>query len=69
MARYKQRIAAQWAQLTAEQHQHVTSHLSAYDIPADRQAIEAAAAAAGWRWTWGWEGAHQAEAMAVLTPL
>jgi hypothetical protein len=47
----------------------VTSHLSAYDIPADRQAIEAAAAAAGWRWSWGWHGAHQAEAMAVLTPL
>ena len=69
VARYKQRIAAQWSQMTAEQLQHVTSHLSAYDIPADRQAIEAAAAAAGWRWSWGWEGAHQAEAMAVLTPL
>jgi cyclopropane fatty-acyl-phospholipid synthase-like methyltransferase len=68
VARYKRRIAAQWPQLTAEQQQHVTSHLSTYDIPADRQAIEAAATVAGWRWSWGWHGAHQAEAMAVLTP-
>ena len=68
VARYKQRIAAQWPQLTAEQHDHVTSHLSAYDIPADRLAIEAAAGAAGWRWHWCWHGAHQAEALAVLTP-
>ena len=68
VARYKRRIAAQWPQLSAEQQQHVTSHLSTYDIPADRQAIEAAATAAGWRWSWGWHGAHQAEAMAVLTP-
>jgi hypothetical protein len=30
--------------------------------------IAAAAEAAGWRWHWGWQGAHQAEALAVLTP-
>ena len=68
VARYKERIAALWPQLTAEQQLHVTSHLSAYDIPADRQAIEAAAAAAGWQWHWGWNGAHKAEALALLRP-
>jgi hypothetical protein len=46
----------------------VISHLSRCDIPADRQAIAAAAEAAGWQWRWGWQGAHQAEALAVLTP-
>jgi hypothetical protein len=44
----------------------VISHLNRFDIPADRAAIAAAAEAAGWHWTWTWQGAHQAEAMAVL---
>lgn len=68
VARYRQRISAGWHQLTGEQQEHVTSHLSAYDIPADREAIAAAARTAGWRWHWAWQGAHNAEAMAVLTP-
>jgi len=67
IARYRQRIAAGWHQLTQEQQEHVTSHLSSYDIPADREAIATAARAAGWQWRWAWQGGHQAEAMAVLT--
>jgi len=68
VARYTRRITALWPQLTTEQQEHVISHLSRCDIPADRQAIAAAAEAAGWQWHWGWQGAHQAEALAVLTP-
>ncbi|MEB3234600.1 MAG: class I SAM-dependent methyltransferase [Cyanobacteriota bacterium] len=68
IARYQRRINASWPQLSAEQKDHVISHLSSFDIPADRAAIAAAARAAGWRWQWAWQGAHQAEAMAVLTP-
>jgi trans-aconitate methyltransferase len=66
--RYQQRIASRWPQLSAQQREHVSSHLAAYDHPADRAAIEATATAAGWHWSWAWNGAHQAEAMAVLTP-
>jgi len=66
--RYQQRIATGWPQLSAEQRDHVSSHLAAYDMPADRAAIAETAAACGWRWSWGWQGAHQAEALAVLTP-
>jgi SAM-dependent methyltransferase len=66
VARYTQRIQQGWPQLTAEQQEHVVSHLSHCDIPADRAAIAAAAETAGWRWTWAWQGAHKAEAMAVL---
>jgi len=69
VARYSRRITTLWPQLTAEQQEHVISHLSSHDIPADRQAIAAAAEAAGWQWHWGWQGAHQAEALAVLTPV
>ena len=66
VARYTQRIQQGWPQLTTEQQEQVISHLRGFDIPADRAAIAAAAAAAGWRWHWAWQGAHQAEAMAVL---
>jgi SAM-dependent methyltransferase len=69
VARYQRRINASWPQLSTEQKNHVISHLSGFDIPADREAIAAAATAAGWQWRWGWQGAHQAEALAVLTPL
>jgi cyclopropane fatty-acyl-phospholipid synthase-like methyltransferase len=68
VARYTRRITTLWPQLTTEQQEHVISHLSRCDIPADRQAIAAASEAAGWQWHWGWQGAHQAEALAVLTP-
>jgi hypothetical protein len=66
--RYINRIRSSWHQLNAEQQDHVISHLGGCDIPADREAIAAAARAAGWTWTWAWQGAHQAEALAVLTP-
>jgi len=69
VTRYQRRINASWPQLSAEQKNHVISHLSSFDIPADREAIAAAAAEAGWQWRWGWQGAYQAEAMAVLTPI
>ena len=68
VARYQQRIATSWPQLSAEQQEHCSSHLAAYDIPADRAAIAQVAEAAGWQWRWGWQGQHQAEALAVLTP-
>ena len=66
--RYQQRIASSWPQLSAQQREHVSSHLAAYDHPADRAAIEATAKAAGWQWRWAWNGRQHAEAMAVLTP-
>lgn len=68
IARYTSRIHNGWPQLSAEQKEHVINHLGSFDIPADREAIAAAAAEAGWQWHWAWQGAHQAEAMAVLTP-
>lgn len=44
------------------------THLSSFDIPADRTAITATAVATGWHWAWAWKGRHHAEALAVLTP-
>jgi len=55
-------------QLNAEQQEHVITHLSQFDLPADRASIQQSAEAAGWRWEWVWQGQHRAEAMAVLTP-
>ena len=66
--RYLNRIASSWPQLTAQQQEHVSSHLATYDNPADRGAIEEAASTAGWQWLWAWNGTHRAEAMAVLSP-
>ena len=66
--RYTRRIRTGWQPLSAEQQDHVIHHLSSFDIPADRAEIQAAAEAAGWSWRWAWDGAHSAEATAVLTP-
>ena len=66
--RYSQRVQGGWDVLDAEQRDHVIEHLSSFDIPAERGTIEAIAEAAGWRWRWTWQGAHRAEAVAVLTP-
>jgi phenylpropionate dioxygenase-like ring-hydroxylating dioxygenase large terminal subunit len=66
--RYVKRIRSGWQPLSAEQREHVETHLRSFDLPAERGRIEAMAEAAGWRWHWAWQGAHQAEAMAVLTP-
>jgi SAM-dependent methyltransferase len=66
--RYLERVASGWQPLTAAQREHVGHHLATYDMPADREAIVAAATAAGWRWRWAWQGQHQAEALAVLEP-
>ena len=66
--RYAERVERHWQALSDEQRQHVIDHLSSFDIPADREAIARAAESAGWRWQWCWQGAHEAEALAVLTP-
>lgn len=66
--RYIQRVETSWHPLTPEQRRHVIDHLSRFDIPADRAAIQATAEAAGWRWRWAWNGSHRSEAVAVLTP-
>jgi len=66
--RYGNRIQSSWGMLAAEQRQHVEQHLRSFDIPADRAAMQQAAEQEGWRWRWAWQGAHRAEAMALLTP-
>jgi len=66
--RYIQRVETSWHPLTPDQRRHVTDHLSRFDIPADRAAIQSVAEAAGWRWRWAWNGTHRSEAVAVLTP-
>jgi SAM-dependent methyltransferase len=67
-ARYVQRIENGWHGLEPEQRQQVIDHLSQWDIPADRAAIQLSAEAHGWHWQWIWQGCHQAEALALLTP-
>jgi ubiquinone/menaquinone biosynthesis C-methylase UbiE len=67
--RYCQRIRSGWGGLSRRQQEQVITHLSSFDIPADRTAIAATAEAAGWRWHWAWNGQHHAEALAVLTPI
>ncbi|MFS6827165.1 hypothetical protein [Cyanobium sp. ATX-6F1] len=67
--RYSARIRQGWAALTAEQQSQVIEHLSSFDIPAERGAIETVAQETGWQWQWAWQGQHRAEALAVLTPL
>lgn len=67
IGRYVHRIRTGWSMLTAEQQEHVISHLSSFDIPADRAEIQATAESCGWQWRWTWNGAHNAEATAVLT--
>ena len=67
--RYSQRIGGSWRELSQEQREQVLSHIHSFDIPADRGAIAASAEAAGWQWHWAWQGAHRAEALAVLTPI
>ena len=66
--RYMRRIRTGWQVLTDEQKDHVINHLSSFDIPADRAEIQATAESCGWQWRWAWDGAHSAEATAVLTP-
>jgi SAM-dependent methyltransferase len=67
--RYSDRIRQGWHGLTLEQQSQVIDHLSSFDIPAERGSIEALAQQAGWSWRWAWQGTHQAEALALLTPI
>ncbi len=69
VARYVERIRSGWTPLEPEQRQQVIDHLSQFDNPADREAIQRSAEACGWRWHWLWQGAHHAEALALLTPV
>ncbi len=66
--RYIQRVETNWHPLTPDQRRHVSDHLSRFDIPADRAAIQSVAEATGWSWRWAWNGTHRSEAVAVLTP-
>ena len=59
---------ASWSPLEPLQRQEVIEHLSQWDHPAERGAIEVLAAATGWHWRWAWQGSHGAEALALLTP-
>ena len=67
--RYTRRIESGWGVLDADQQAHVITHMHHFDLPAERDAIEAVAEACGWSWRWAWQGSHQAEALAVLTPV
>lgn len=66
--RYSTRVRHGWGALQAEQQHQVIAHLSSFDMPAERGAIEEVARQAGWHWRWAWQGQHRAEALAVLTP-
>jgi predicted TPR repeat methyltransferase len=65
--RYSERVRSHWP-LAPERQEQVINHLSRFDFPADRSAIEAIARASGWQWQWLWQGSQQAEALALLTP-
>ncbi len=67
VARYAERIRSGWDAIDADAREAIVTHMSAYDFPADRTAIVAAAERAGWSWQWTWQGSHRAEAVAVLT--
>jgi SAM-dependent methyltransferase len=67
LARYGERVR-HWSPLEPHQRQEVIEHLSQWDHPGERGAIEREATAAGWHWKWAWQGSHQAEALALLTP-
>jgi SAM-dependent methyltransferase len=69
VARYVERIRRGWNPFEPEQRQQVIDHLSQFDNPADRDVIQRSAEACGWRWHWLWQGAHHAEALALLTPV
>lgn len=68
LERYVERIHTTWTPLDSDQKQQVIDHITTSDFPADREAIAHQAAASGWRWEWIWQGAHRAEALALLTP-
>ncbi|MEO1002638.1 MAG: class I SAM-dependent methyltransferase [Cyanobacteria bacterium J06638_7] len=68
LARYSERVLAAWSPLSADQKAQLINHISTFDFPADRVAIQRDAQACGWRWQWIWQGRHQAEALALLTP-
>ena len=67
-ARYADRVRRGWSAVDEEAREAIVTHMSTFDIPADRAAVEVTARRAGWRWEWLWQGSHQAEAVALLTP-
>ncbi|MFO7630073.1 MAG: class I SAM-dependent methyltransferase [Prochlorococcaceae cyanobacterium] len=68
LERYTRRMRG-WQVLSPEQQAQAIDHVSCFDQPAERGAIEATATAAGWQWQWIWQGSHNSEALALLTPL
>lgn len=67
LTRYTARIRGSWHAIDKEAREAIVSHITAFDFPADREAIVEVAEAAGWQWRWLWQGSHQAEAVALLT--
>ncbi len=69
LARYTSRIRRDWDGIDVDAREAIVAHINAHDFPADRGSIASVAHRAGWRWQWLWQGKHQAEAVALLTPL
>lgn len=64
--RYVRRIRQQWTALDPALQDHVVTHLTSSDYPAQRDGFTAMAKAAGWQPTWIWNGSHRAEALLAL---
>jgi ubiquinone/menaquinone biosynthesis C-methylase UbiE len=69
VARYADRIRRDWRAIDSDAREAIVTHMSTFDLPADREAIVATARRAGWDWQWLWRGHHHAEAVALLTPV
>jgi len=68
VSRFANRIRRDWTAIDEDAREAIVTHMSAFDFPADRDAIVTTARQAGWNWQWLWQGHHQAEAVALLTP-
>jgi predicted TPR repeat methyltransferase len=69
LSRYAGRIRRDWSAIDEDTRAAIVTHASTFDFPADRSAIVDTARQAGWDWQWLWRGQHQAEAVALLTPI
>lgn len=67
LERYTARIRGSWHAIDEDARQAIVSHITAFDFPADREAIVEVAERAGWHWRRLWHGSHRAEAVALLT--
>lgn len=69
LARYTRRVRRDWDAIAIDAREAIVTHINAYDFPADRGSIALVAQRAGWHWQWLWQGSHEAEAVALLTPM